>query len=68
MRPSILLILPYFGRWPSYMDLWLRSCGANPDVDWLVVSDRDLPGERPPNVRHLHIVPSKISDCRAQGT
>ena len=33
-NPSIRLILPYLGRLPSYADLFFKSCGANPSVNW----------------------------------
>ena len=49
--PTILLILPYFGTLPSYSDLFFKSCGANPTVNWLFVTDQPLDtGRLPPNV------------------
>jgi hypothetical protein len=48
---SILLILPYFGPFPRYADLFFRSCAANPSVNWLLVTDQELEAHRvPPNV------------------
>lgn len=61
-NPSIVLILPYFGSWPSYMDLWLRSCLENHNVNWLVISDCDLPSEPPPNLRHVRSTLSALAD------
>lgn len=37
---SILIILPYFGRFPSYFPLFLKSCAANPTITWLLVTDQ----------------------------
>jgi hypothetical protein len=49
--PTILLILPYFGTLPSYSDLFFKSGGANPTVNWLFVTDQPLDaGRLPPNV------------------
>jgi hypothetical protein len=49
--PTILLILPYFGTLPSYSDLFFKSCGANPTVNWLFVTDQPIDaGRLPPNV------------------
>ena len=50
-RPSILLILPYFGRLPASAELFFRSCAANPDVRWLLVTDQaDAGAALPSNV------------------
>jgi hypothetical protein len=50
-NPTILLILPYFGTLPSYADIFFKSCGANPTVNWLFVTDQALDAARlPPNV------------------
>src|SRR5262245_24421952 len=49
--PTILLILPYFGPMPSYSDLFFKSCGANPTINWLFVTDQPIDaGRLPPNV------------------
>ena len=46
--PSIRLILPYFGRLPSYADLFFKSCGDNPSVNWLLVTDQQVDEKRLP--------------------
>ncbi|WP_144928171.1 MULTISPECIES: DUF6625 family protein [unclassified Pseudomonas] len=48
--PSILFIIPYFGRWPFWMPLFLESCRRNPDIDWLLFSDCGVPQDLPSNV------------------
>lgn len=47
--PSIRLVVPYFGARPSYFPLVVRSMAANPDVDWLLLTDAPVPGA-PPNL------------------
>jgi hypothetical protein len=47
--PSILLIVPYFGPLPGYAELFFRSCAANPDVHWLLVTDRAVGGAALPS-------------------
>jgi hypothetical protein len=45
--PSIRLVVPYFGERPSYFPLVVRSMAANPDVSWLLLTDKpvaDAPG------------------------
>lgn len=49
-RPSILFLIPYFGRWPFWMPLFLESCRRNPDIDWLLISDCPAPVGLPANV------------------
>jgi hypothetical protein len=39
---SILLILPFFGLLPTYVDLFLRSCAENPTVNWLLITDQPI--------------------------
>ncbi|WP_422776927.1 DUF6625 family protein [Pseudomonas mediterranea] len=48
--PRILFIIPYFGRWPFWMPLFLESCRHNPDIDWLLFSDCGVPENLPSNV------------------
>lgn len=30
----IAIIIPYFGKWPEWIDLYFYSCYMNPDIDW----------------------------------
>ena len=50
-RSSICLVVCYFGTLPAYLDCVLRSCAANPDIDWLILTDDPTPRPLPPNVR-----------------
>ena len=43
------LIVPYFGERPPYLPLVVRSMARNPDVHWLLITDRAVP-DAPPNV------------------
>lgn len=36
------LILPYFGPFNNYFDLWLNSAEYNDDIDWLIFTDNEL--------------------------
>ncbi len=49
--PKTAIIVPYFGKFPSYFGLWLRSCAINPEIDWLLVTDISSEYEFPANVR-----------------
>jgi hypothetical protein len=53
-RSSICLIRWWFGDYLPYMDCVLRSCAANPDIDWLLLTDNPSRKNFPPNV-HTHL-------------
>ena len=51
-KPKICIVIPYFGTWPEWMELFLESCRANPSIDWLFFSDcQNHPANFPPNVK-----------------
>lgn len=52
---SIRIVLPYFGRWPFWIDFFLLSCRFNPSVSWLLIGDSDAPGQLPDNVVYRRI-------------
>lgn len=43
-------IIPYFGKLPATFPIYLRTCAANPDFDWLIVTDDQTPYPYPENV------------------
>lgn len=47
---KLVFIIPYFGAWPEWMRLFLVSCEFNPSIDWVLISDADLPVSPPGNV------------------
>ena len=36
---TIGYLVPYFGTLPKNMQLWLKSCAANPTIDWILLTD-----------------------------
>lgn len=50
---KIVLFVPYFGPFPKHMPLWVRSCAANPQIDWVLLTDQDAPPRMPPNMRYV---------------
>ncbi len=52
---SILLIIPYFGKWPVWFDAHLVSIAANPTINWLCPTDCDIPKKHPNNIKFLPI-------------
>lgn len=65
MHKIVLLVL-YFGRLPDHMPYWVRSCGANPGIDWVLMTDQDLDIPLPANIKYiqsdLSVVRQRFSD------
>lgn len=45
------MIVPYFGKWPFWFDAYLLSVAKNPSVNWLFVTDCEIPLAPPPNTK-----------------
>lgn len=39
MRNKVVIIIPYFGKFPNYFDFWEKSAVANKDFDFLIFTD-----------------------------
>lgn len=51
---KIGIIIPYYGVFPDYFPIWLKSCAWNPTIDFLLVTDLSLEEyDVPENVRPL---------------
>ena len=53
MMKSIILIVPYIGKWPLWFEAHLVSIAKNPTVNWLFITDCELPKNYPNNVRFI---------------
>ncbi|WP_417371375.1 DUF6625 family protein [Gelidibacter japonicus] len=50
---SIILIIPYFGKWPVWFDAYLASIETNPTINWLCPTDCEIPKKHPENIIFL---------------
>ncbi len=50
---SIVLIVPYIGKWPFWFEVYLISIAKNPTINWLFITDCTIPREYPENVKFL---------------
>ncbi|WP_033170697.1 DUF6625 family protein [Selenomonas sp. ND2010] len=50
---TINIIIPYFGNFPNYYQLFLDSCACNSTIDWTIISDNDAEYDFPPNVKRV---------------
>lgn len=47
---SLVKIIPWFGKWPEWFELFLESCRFNTDINWLIYTDAAPPHNPPENV------------------
>ena len=52
-RFNICLVVPYFGEFPNYFQLFLKSCEKNYDIHWLIITDNDTNYLYPKNVKKI---------------
>lgn len=57
---KICNIIPYFGQFPSYFQLFLFSCGNNPEINWLIITDNQQKYKYPGNVEVIHMTFSEL--------
>lgn len=64
---KIAIIIPYFGEFPAWFNLYLFSCSQNPQVDFLFFTDCKLPIKTYENTKFFRIdyvsYCKHISDC-----
>jgi len=63
---TIMMLMPYFGRWPEWMDLYIETCKANPTVDWLFFTDCGEPANRAVNVQYANTTLAEVSDLASR--
>ena len=42
-KNKVALIIPYFGQWPEWMELYLYSCSKQEGIDFIFYTDCDIP-------------------------
>lgn len=47
---KIVFIIPYFGKFNNYFQLFLNSCAENKEIDWLIYTDDKTSYDYPKNV------------------
>lgn len=46
MNYKVAQVIPYFGKWPEWIELYFYSCGKNSMVDFIFYTDCPLPKRR----------------------
>ena len=52
---TILIIADYFGEWPKWFGMFLKSCEFNPTIHWRIHTDCAVPERAPTNVEFVNI-------------
>ncbi len=63
-----VLVLPYYGKYPIWINAFLRSCAFNPRLKWMVFSDIDEPLYQPDNVEFITLKRADLSNLIYQKT
>ena len=51
---TINFIIPYFGEFPNYFQLYLDSVKMNPEFHWTIITDNEKMYDYPNNVKIIH--------------
>lgn len=62
MDKSINIIIPYFGEFPNYFQLFLNSCWRNSTVNWTIITDNTKVYRYPENVRVIQMTFGEIKE------
>lgn len=57
-----ILIIPYFGKFPNYYQLFLNSCEKNKSYNWLIVTDNEIEHKYPENVAVIKMSFSELKN------
>lgn len=52
-KTTIAIIIPWFGPWPTWMDLFIHSSQCNKTIDFILFSDQELPAYAQ-NIKNIH--------------
>lgn len=48
---KIIVIMPFFGQWPEWIEYYLQACAYNTSIQWLLVGDGQKPEHLSYNIR-----------------
>lgn len=55
MNPWLIMLIPYFGQWPEWINLFVESCKWNPGVRWRLYTDCGEPENKADNIDYVHL-------------
>lgn len=57
----IVLLTPYFGKLPKWINLYLETCKWNPTIDWIIFSDHRFKYEEIKNVKFVRMTKGEFN-------
>ena len=61
LRNRCCFIICYFGDFPNYFPLFLKSCEYNREFEWLIITDNKAEYDYPINVRKVNMSFSNVN-------
>ena len=58
---KIRIILPYFGQFNNYFEYWIESCGQNSKIDFLIMTDQEIPKDHPKNITFVYTTLNELT-------
>lgn len=65
-KQKVVILLPYFGKWPSYFNLFLKGCENNPEYHFLFFTDCPIPNTIIQNVKYIPFSLTEFSHLASQ--
>ena len=59
---SIAFIIPYFGKLPDYLPVWLASCAQNPSIDFYIFTDDSREFKHSDNVHFVSMTFDQVKE------
>jgi len=59
---QIVLIIPYIGKLPHYINVFVETCKFNPSVDWIIFSEQLSPENKASNVKFIKTTLREIEE------
>lgn len=58
----VAIILPYYGTFPNYFDIWLYSAGGNSSIDFIIITDSNMDGYKIPE--NIKVISMSLEEIR----
>ena len=62
MENKVCLLVPYFGQFPNYFDLWLSSAKQCEKIDFYILTDKFFPGDKSNNIHFIKYTLDEIKN------
>jgi len=59
---TIAIIIPFFGEWPHWIELFFDSCRRNCSIDFLFYTDCEIPPYKESETNNLHFTEISFTD------